>query len=740
MEIGKILELKILVLLLTVGAILASGCIQQPESNINNLTIGASKPQQAESLKPTFTSYYEIERENISLNAPSYPLPLELTKTENYEKIQSALNLKDSEANLLKKNGFVAMGWQGDDIVEPYEQMKIIDIPIFVTTDSLLHLYRIQFNELLKNIEQKEFYNDLNEISKAMEVAFTDEYSHNEEDLKEAAKRNVEYFSVGLKLLNPNATVPEFARANVDAELRLIEGHEGFSESPIFKYKEDYSQYVPRGHYTGSEELKRYFKAMMWYGRMAFLLKEGYISKEDARIQTIQASLISSKIDSIKTGDNKTVAEKWNRIYTVTAFFVGVADDLTPYEYRESMLKVFGSTFKPAELMDSDKLLNLKAELASMRSPKIYGGTGRCMIDPPITEEKVNECFEKSKGMRFMGQKFVPDSYMFQNLVLLDYTGNSNPFTMVMSEGGPIRGFPKGLDIMALLGSQRARDILEKEGDTDYKDYDEKFNGLKAEFDTFNESEWTQNLYWSWLYTLKPLLKEYGQGYPTFMQTQAWQDKELNTALVSWTELRHDTILYAKQSYTIGITSLPPQPKPVVGYVEPVPEFYARLLALTKMTKNGLGDLQALGADDKTRLESLESILSRLLELSTKELENKELTEEDYTFIRNFGENLDGVVAGVDTEGKQTTLVADVHTDINTGKVLEEGTGEINLILVAYKVPDGRIIIGAGPVIPYYEFKQPIQERLTDEKWREMLKINPPAAPAWTASFMGMGE
>ncbi len=491
----KRLKLNVLIVLLIAGMIFAAGCIQQPESNINNLTIGASNPQQAEGLKPTFASYYEIERENISLKAPSYPLPLELTKTENYEKIQSALNLKDSQANLLRKNGFAVMGWQGDDIVEPYKQMKMVDVPIFVTTDSLLHLYRIQFNELLKNIEQKEFYNDLNVISKTMEAAFTDEYNSNEGDLKEAAKRNVEYFSVGLKLLDPNATVPDFARADVDAELRLIEGHEGFSESPIFKYKEDYSQYIPRGHYTGSEELKRYFKAMMWYGRMAFLLKEGYVSKEDARIQTIQASWISGMMDSIKTGDNKTVVENWNRIYTVTAFFVGVADDLTPYEYRESILKVFGSTFKPAELADNDKLLNLKAELASMRSPKIYGGTGRCEIYPPITEEKVNDCFEESKGMRFMGQKFVPDSYMFQNLVLLKYTGNSSPFTMVMSEGGPIRGFPRGVDIMALLGSRRAGDILENEGDTDYKNYDEKFNELEAEFDTFNESEWTQNLY-----------------------------------------------------------------------------------------------------------------------------------------------------------------------------------------------------------------------------------------------------
>ncbi|MDY6822077.1 MAG: DUF3160 domain-containing protein [Deferribacterota bacterium] len=30
------------------------------------------------------------------------------------------------------------------------------------------------------------------------------------------------------------------------------------------------------------------------------------------------------------------------------------------------------------------------------------------------------------------------------------------------------------------------------------------------------------------------------------MNTDAWQLKELTTALASWSQLRHDTILYAK--------------------------------------------------------------------------------------------------------------------------------------------------------------------------------------------------
>jgi hypothetical protein len=346
--------------------------------------------------------------------------------------------------------------------------------------------------------------------------------------------------------------------------------------------------------------------------------------------------------------------------------------------------------------------------------------------------------------MRFMGQRFVPDSYMFQNLVspaVGMYVGDGEPFTMKVTGAGPARTFPRGLDVLAVLGSERAYEILVEEGDTEYEgedtSYDKQLNELKEQFDEFDVADWNRNLYWSWLYALKPLLEDFGEGYPTFMQTEAWQDKELQTTLASWTELRHDTILYAKQSYTPTLESAQPQLQPVVGYVEPVPEFYSRMLALTAMTRNGLNQLGALSEEEETRLEDLESILSRLLEISKDELENKELDESDYSFIRNFGEQLESIVAGVEAEGKETTLVADVHTDTNPPRqVLEEGVGYVELILVAYKVPDGRIIIGAGPTLSYYEFKHPIDDRLTDEMWKEMLETgNAPDRPGWTTSF-----
>ena len=60
-----------------------------------------------------------------------------------------------------------------------------------------------------------------------------------------------------------------------------------------------------------------------------------------------------------------------------------------------------------------------------------------------------------------------------------------------------------------------------------------------------------------------------------------------------------------------------------------------------------------MNEDEKGRLQRLAYILERLIDISEAELENEELTELDYEFIRDFGESLDSVVSGVNDEGKE---------------------------------------------------------------------------------------
>ena len=697
-------------------------------------------------------SYYSSEELTIESHPPQYTLPLDLLTIQNLNDINDVFSLTDHQKEMLETNGFVVidLGVE-DDITNPYKYLKDHEIPVVVTSDTLLHLYHVLFDQTLKGIEEREFFDSILDLSKALfDKSIQDYDAFTEPSLKEAARRNVGYFGVALSLLQTptegynnseiirtvSFSIPEYVTANVTTELSYIDTHEGYQDSALFHYKEDYSQYVPRGHYTQSEVLKRYFKAMIWYGRIAFLLRGSEIVKEiDAQIATIQACLLSTAFPSL-TIDNTPVEELWGRIYTVSSFFVGIADDLIPSEYLTSIETVFGTRFNVTEFTNETKMLDLAGTLAQLRSPQIYGGTGNVAVQPPFSKEQLNEVLEKTKGMRLMGQRFVPDSYMFQNLVFPttgQYTGDGTPFTSWMGQ----RVMPRGLDIMILLGSTRAREHIDAEGDGAYEFYDRQIENLSGTFASLNVTEWNRNLYWGWLYTLKPLLGSFDTRYPSFMQTTAWADKELQTVLASWTELRHDTILYAKQSYTPIMTAIPSEKAPVVGYVEPIPEFFQRLLALTTMTRTGLTDLQVLNETETTRLNNLETLLGRLLTISKSELEGKELSESEYDFIRTFGEQLDGIITGVNDKGKETTIIADVHTDTNTAVVLEEAVGYVDLVIVAYKTPAGTIMTGAGPVFSYYEFKQPLSNRLTDMGWTQLLEQEQqPNRPLWTESFL----
>ena len=750
---------RFLISILTMGLALlsASSCLKAQDKPIPLPAL-----PEAPDLAAQFGGYYQPVSYKLNPAVPPYTLPLKPDEINNFAKISLLLNPAGAR-ELLLKNGLVSLDWgRNDDIVQAYKNIKQMNVPVFVTTDSLLHLYHIQFDETLRRIEEKEFYPDLVKISQTMQAELLQRYKSSPASTRKAYLKGAAFFTVGLKLLKPDSEVPFALKKYVDWELSHIEKHEGLADAKqaeagsIFAYAEDYSQYVPRGHYTQSEELKRYFKAMMWYGRMTMLLKgnvkygpteKALVSPEEAKTQTVLAAIIASLAADLKAGD-EPLLDKWRRIYAVSAYYVGFSDDLTIYEYRDALRALFGESFKPGQLCEDDNFLKFQAKVAAMRKPAIYSGTGGAVIDldkeGSLKPEQLLDILDKTQGFRFMGQRYVPDSFILGQVVSPNtnmLTGASVFTTVYVPDYGPVRMFPRGLDVMAVLGSQRALTVLDNLGDSKYQGYAEAMDKLKKQFAEIPEKDFNQNLYWSWLYALKSLTSEPGgKGWPTFTQTDAWKDKQLNAALGSWAALRHDTILYVKQSYTPGIhaTSAQPMPKefPVVGYVEPVPEFYARLIALTRMTEKGLADQKVLDEDSKSRLAALDQVLTRLLDISVKELGNQKLAQEDYDFIKDFAANINSIVTGSGDATQKTTLVADVHTVQNTNQALEEATGYIRLLLVAYKLPEGHILVGAGPVYSYYEFKQPISNRLTDEKWREMLGSGQaPQLPEWTKTF-----
>ena len=718
--------------------------------------------------KPSMSSYYEPAADSgIEPNAAGYELPLDVNQVYNFNAVNSQITISDC-TGLLQQNGFFILedfelptppgtgGIPGDireGFVTIYEQLRRMEFYLYVTVDTILHIYHIQFDETLKDIEEAEFIPDINALTVALlDIAKTD-YNEYTGDLKEAAKRNVAYLSVANKLLDPYATVPSYVSAIVNSELSRIEAHAGMDYSDIFLYQEDYSQYVPRGHYTRSEALEKYFKAMMWYGRMSFILKggtqqevddgEALVTHYNAKIQTLQAMHLAQSLGLAQV-DTRTGKEVLDRMSSIIDFYVGTADDLTPYEYIEVSDSVFGSDLDLFDLQNEDNYFALKYHLSKLRPPEIYGGTGGedLALWPPFYPEQLDELLDITKGMRFFGQRFIPDSYMFQELVfpsVIEPTGSftPTPFTLGDTGGGLARCYPMGLDVMAILGSDTAKNILTEAGDTSYVNYDNQFNMLKDTFDAFDEYHWNKNLYWGWLYALKSLIGGFEDGYPNYMNTEAWDKKELNSALASWTELRHDTILYAKQSYTpFGRGGIEPPPD-ATGYVEPLVEFYYRMEDLTELTQQGLSDMNALPPDANERLVAFSDMLSTLKDISERELQNQPLTSEDFDFIGNIAQTLEEAITGSDDDGVSTILVADVHTHSNEEMVVEEGVGYIDLIFVATEYPNGSIVLSIGPVFSYYEFKWPMDDRLTDEAWRTLLdSVDKPDRPPWFQPFL----
>jgi hypothetical protein len=254
--------------------------------------------------------------------------------------------------------------------------------------------------------------------------------------------------------------------------------------------------------------------------------------------------------------------------------------------------------------------------------------------------------------------------------------------------------------------------------------------------------------------------------------------KTLNTQLASWTQLRHDTILYDKQSYANGDACLYPK-----GFVEPRPAFWARLKDTAARVAGQLAALKPEGnypyaepfggtnwftlAEIQSRqvnhLQNFADVVGKLEGLARKELAQVAFTDDEQHFVTELMEIQDNDGTGsahaiarslrplsggtlqwsgwyphlfyraiywneqgfdlVYGANANDAIVADVHTDApialppDPGSVLHEGIGHVNMLLLAVDNGNDRFLC-AGPVMSHYEFEViGAPRRLSDEEW-----------------------
>ena len=660
---------------------------------------------------------YEL---TITPSIPAYSVEGDFDNVINAEDEMYGDYISDAFKEKLKDNLFVVGEENGNEFWETYEFNAYSLTPNFVTVDSLMHTYHIYFAHLLKGIEKSYLSDAICSMSGALYEESLSQY----EELKgseweEAAARNVEFFAVAENLMGENAEVPDFAKEAVTDETQKILKAEGIEPSHIITtIQEDYSQYKPRGYYENDEELQKYFRTMMWYGRMTFT------AEDESNTRSAVLMSLAMKNAGLK---------EWESVYAVTSFFAGASDDLGYCEYMPLIEAAYGKNVTAAELTDNETAWeSVYKRISELDAPRIQS--------VPVYDDEENVV----PGFRLMGQRFTIDGNIMQNLIYRAVGENDNEERRML---------PNVLDVPAALGSDAAKNITMDAGASKWADYETNLEKLREDLASSPESIWTSNLSSQWLDTLKPLLDEKGEGYPSFMQSDEWTKKTLETFAGSYTELKHDTVLYAKQPMAeMGGGDL--EPVDDRGYVEPEPVLYARFTNLARATQEGLKKYNMLSAEDGKNLDLLTELSGQLLSIAEKELKNELPSDDEFELIRNYGGNIehfwyeamkdDADEEYFTAEEYPAALIVDVATDPN-GCCLEAGLGNPREIYVIVPV-DGILRIATGSVYNYYEFEWPLEDRLTDSDWRTMCGADPGEGylyerddsivnPEWTMSY-----
>jgi hypothetical protein len=669
-----------------------------------------------------------------------------------FDSLDAKYNFTDYEKSLIGQHCFMVSERLnkvsfGEAMLEIFHS----DLPVFVSTDAILHAFHISYNRILMDVEagflEGRLINILSELR----------YSISQLDLKysnypqmNTMLKDVDiYLTVPLLLLEENVS-PYYPENDmmIDSILTWIENKEGHVASTLFSTTcriMDWSQFKPRGHYvndgTTRYNLEPYFKAMMWLSRVElYLLAPSSApfpcpnqSFEDVQRQTIDAILIDELFDIA------SVKLLYEEMEEILKFFVGDPDNVTVanLDYLRNAVQLDSAS----QLLNNSKLLEFQDTLKNQEFAYQLI-LSQILYSDPLSPDSI---IPASAFMLF-GQRFVIDSYVTASVV----------FDRIMYQGSKVcRLLPSTLDVLFSLGNDASAQLLDYELDNYH--YATNLAALRYLIDHYDSDFWSSTIYNHWLELIRSINPpEDRNGLPAFMKTAAYWQQKMNTQLSSWTELRHDNLLYAKQSYTGGpVCSYP------YSYIEPFPEFYRNLKSLGEVAYEYFSNVTFINQFFQNGVTAyflhLISVADTLTSISEKELLGEPFTPEEIHFLKTMLYETAGCVLTLDGwysklyysdllrdfDGIMLSdhLVADIHTvptdcgGIQVGWINHVGTGPINLAVILTKNHNSELTAFVGPVMSYFEYTTTNFLRLTDDEWADTY-LQSALRPDWVNIYL----
>jgi len=644
----------------------------------------------------------------------------------NLEQIRAAMPLSESLDARLAQHGF-AIEPDGyiASFASGYSDIYAADLPVFISSDMVLEAIFRSHDKILQALEKQTLRPRLEHLLTSIRSSLV-----NQSDTldPEAASDLNFYLGVAISLLEGgkvDAREPEGVKSFVDAAMKAA----GEQRRVLFGEERDldFSQFQPRGHYAGDPALESYFRAMIWLGRIEFRL----IETQSDGSQVLRRRQVESAIALRRLLDPAAFSEYLSIDATIGAF-VGEHDYMTVQQV-DDLLAALGTTDGTAGVDDE-----------TLAQALVAGEFGEQRIASQVMRRSPGaDTFPLSLSFALFGQRYTVDSHVFSNLVY---------------DRIPTRVVPDPLDVaFAALGNDQALGLLGDELDTE-AGYPGELSAMRMLVDAHPEPYWQGSLYTNWLGALRTLSPAATPSaeLPTVARTEAWGRRLLNTQLSSWAQLRHNNVLYVKQSYTSSAACEYPD-----AYVDPYPGFFQAVVGFAERAQELTSALELegdFGAQVQAYFERVARINLTLAEMAEAQRTGMPHSAEHMAFINqavNANVNCDGTILGhtgwyadLHFDPMQAVemdpVITDVHTDIGgdlpvarPASVLHVGTGLPRRIVMTVDSCQGPRAY-AGIVSAYQEVLEEGLTRLTDEGWKLRLQQGdePPTVP-WLAPMLG---
>ncbi len=651
----------------------------------------------------------------------SLELPASLELASNYP-VAGGLTLRQRRA--LARDGLLIVRSQEDQFFDVHMQVSYYyGQPYLLTTDAAYHAFKLTYAELLLALEREELSPRLTNIIRSTYEQVTAYLPLTvNTDLEESTTLAAAYLGTALMLLDPEAAIDPEIENQVAEQVEQILVEERVVESKLLPGTwQDFSLYVPTGHYKNDADLTGYFRARTWLENTHFSM-----DPEGSHSSSYEVPLIISLALRQAGAANTPTLNEFASLMEVFDFIYGNRSGVGAVEVTAFMDQAYGRFATILSMLDDSKQETFLDLLREQPFP-LSGAVPVFRSTRDLNQE----------SWSLLGLREGLDQQALNYL----HTEGSRSIALPFSPGG--------LEFMAVLGSQQAKELVTKYG----YEISKQASLLSGIEDTIANRYRRAGFFsaedlWLMSFWSLPgfLTDDSAEFYAPFATEAVWPIKALNSALGAWVDFQSDIPRQdprVSTSLDLNTFEIPPAP----AFVEPIPEVFYRLAQLSNSLAAGLQQRGMIGANKPNSQPSiLEQMILEMLnmgdrmgrfgDIAVRELAGEKLTAADYAVIQaplgpaeiSYFQALSS--ADDDLHPLMAPLPGIRTLDYEGDRLTHMAVGKVDRLFML--VPfEGDLTIAQGGIYSYYEFSVLRSRRLDEESWIWKLGVDPPEKPAW---------